>query len=134
MKKSYSIRKRLLSMFLVAAMSATFAVSCNGVATTKKSAAASNKIVNIGVTDTLGSLNPVLIDATEINKYATAMMFLPLVELNGKMKFEGQLADSVTTKNNKTFMWNINKKAKWSDGKLSQQMMWPLLYCVCAVR
>lgn len=120
MKKFKLSGKRILCLFLVAAMSAVFA-GCSGTANSSAgssaASAADKQIVNIGVTDTLGSLNPLTIDATEINKYATAMMFLPLVELNSKMEFESALADSITTKDNKTFTINISKNATWSDGK-----------------
>ena len=39
-----------------------------------------NKIVNIGVTSSLNTLNPLLMDGVEINKYATGLMFLPLID------------------------------------------------------
>ena len=123
MKLAKTLGKRLLCLFTAAAVAAA-AAGCGSGGTSQTSAAASitaaggdKNIVNIGVTDTLGSLNPLTIDATEINKYATAMMFLPLVELNSKMEFESALADSITTKDNKTFTINLNKNAAWSDGK-----------------
>lgn len=129
MKRKHPLLKRITSLALAAAMALAFA-GCNGNTGSSAGSAAqsgaqnassagkgSSDIVNIGVTDTLGSLNPLTIDATEINKYATAMMFLPLVELNGKTQFEGALADSITTKDNKTFTINISKEAVWSDGK-----------------
>lgn len=123
MKLAKTLGKRLLCLFTAAAVAAA-AAGCGSGGTSQTSAAASTtaaggdkNIVNIGVTDTLGSLNPLTIDATEINKYATAMMFLPLVELNSKMEFESALADSITTKDNKTFTINLNKNATWSDGK-----------------
>lgn len=112
----------LLALSLVAALagcsqssagSSTASVSAN----TSSAGSAKKDIVNIGVTDTLGSLNPLGIDQTEINKYSTAMMFLPLVELNGKIEFEGALADSITVKNNNVFTIHVDKNAKWSDGK-----------------
>lgn len=77
---------------------------------------AGEKIVNIGVTDTLTTLNPVLINGGEINKYATAMMFLPLVDLGEDLSFEPMLADSITTEDNKNFVVHIDDKATWSDG------------------
>lgn len=72
--------------------------------------------VNIGVTSTLGTLNPLLIDGTEINKYAIGLMFLPLMELNRDLEFEGQLADSITTEDNLNFVVHIDDNATWSDG------------------
>jgi peptide/nickel transport system substrate-binding protein len=74
------------------------------------------KIVNIGMTDTLTSINPLLMDATEILKYAAAFEFLPLVELNSKLEFEGMLASSITTEDNIHFTVKIDDKAVWSDG------------------
>ena len=40
-----------------------------------------DKIVNIGVTDSLGGVNPLMMDQTEINKYAADLQFLPLVSI-----------------------------------------------------
>ena len=58
------------------------------------------KIVNVGVTNTLETLNPLLMNGGEINRQATSLMFLPLVELDKDLNFEGALADSVTTEDN----------------------------------
>jgi peptide/nickel transport system substrate-binding protein len=77
---------------------------------------AQEKIVNIGVTDTLKTLNPLLIDAGEVNKYSTGMMFLPLVDLAPDLSFEPMLADSITTEDNINFKVHINDAATWSDG------------------
>lgn len=131
MKKSEFTGKRVLSFLLAASLSMTL-VSCakstasvsSGTGSTSSGAGSAasagnvpKNIVNIGVTDTLGSLNPLGIDETEINKYSTAMMFLPLVELNSDLKFEGAAADSITAKNNNVFTIHVDKNAKWSDGK-----------------
>ena len=40
-------------------------------------AASGEKIINVGVTNTIGSINPLLLNGGEINKYATGLMFLP---------------------------------------------------------
>jgi len=128
MKTNWVVGKRLLSLILAGSMALAMAgcgqgqgqsgAGSSAAGTVSAGTAKANKdIVNIGVTDTLGSLNPFAIDQTEINKYATAMMFLPLVELNEKMEFEGALADSVTVKDNKVFTIHIAKDAKWSDGQ-----------------
>lgn len=85
-------------------------------AQTETSAASGEKIVNVGVTDTLQSLNPLLLNGGEINKYATGLMFLPLMELNADMEFEGMLADSITTEDNQNFIVHIDDAATWSDG------------------
>lgn len=74
------------------------------------------KIINVGVTDSLGGLNPFVIDQTEINKYAVGLMFLPLMELDQDMNFQGMLADSITTEDNMNFVVHIDEKATWSDG------------------
>lgn len=74
------------------------------------------KIVNIGVTSTLNTLNPLLMDGVEMNKYATGLMFLPLTELDKDMNFEGMLADSITAEDDRNFLVHIDDKAVWSDG------------------
>ncbi len=79
-------------------------------------AAAGEKIVNVGVTDSLGGINPFVIDQTEINKYAVGLMFLPLVELDKDLNFQYMLADSITTEDNVNFVVHIDDKAVWSDG------------------
>ena len=79
-------------------------------------AASGEKIINVGVTDTIGSLNPLLLNGGEINKYATGLMFLPLMELDADLNFEGMLADSISTEDNKNFIVHIDDAATWSDG------------------
>ncbi|WP_276929583.1 ABC transporter substrate-binding protein [Herbinix luporum] len=76
-----------------------------------------NDIVNIGVTDTLSSVNPLLQDGTEVVKYTTSLAFLPLVELNKDLEFVGQLAKEITTEDNKTFTIHLDENAVWSDGQ-----------------
>lgn len=80
-------------------------------------ASSGEKIVNVGVTDSLGGINPFVIDQTEINKYAVGLMFLPLVELDSEMNFQSMLADSITTEDNINFVVHIDENAIWSDGK-----------------
>lgn len=79
-------------------------------------AASGEKIINVGVTNTIGSLNPLLLNGGEINKYATGLMFLPLMELDADLNFECMLADSITTEDNKNFIVHIDDAATWSDG------------------
>lgn len=79
-------------------------------------AASGEKIINVGVTNSIGSLNPLLLNGGEINKYATGLMFLPLMELDADLNFEGMLADSITTEDNKNFIVHIDDAATWSDG------------------
>lgn len=81
-----------------------------------ESAAPGEKIVNIGITDSLGGINPLTIDQTWVNKYAVGLQFLPLVELDGELNFQPMLADSVTTEDNRNFIVHIDENATWSDG------------------
>ena len=85
-------------------------------ASTQPAGNSGEKIVNVGVTDTLNSLNPLLLNGGEINKYATALMFLPLMELDADLNFQGMLADSITTEDNRNFIVHIDDAAVWSDG------------------
>ena len=73
-------------------------------------------IVNVGVTDSVSTLNPLLMNGGEVTKYATGLMFLPLVELNKDLSFDYFIADSITTDDNLTFTVHVNPQAKWSDG------------------
>ena len=82
----------------------------------KTDTTASAKTINVGVTDSLGGVNPFVIDQTEINKYVVGLMFLPLVELDNDLNFQGMLADSITTEDNINFIVHIDDKATWSDG------------------
>lgn len=75
------------------------------------------KIVNVGVTNSLGTLNPLQMDGGEINKYATGLMFLPLMELDADLNFEGMLADSITAEDERNFLVHIDDRAAWSDGQ-----------------
>lgn len=73
--------------------------------------------VNIGVTDTLSSVNPLLQDGTEVVKYTTSLAFLPLVELDKNLEFVNQLAKDIVTEDNKKFTIHLNENAVWSDGE-----------------
>ncbi len=86
-------------------------------ASTTTAATEEESIVNIGTTDTWSSVNPLLMDATEILKYSLGLEFLPLVELDSDLEFQGQLATSITTEDNIHFTVNIDPDATWSDGE-----------------
>ncbi len=126
MKRNSAIARRVMSLGLAAIM-ALSVTACGkkpsgepeGAAgqPTSAQAASGEKIVNVGVTDTLNTLNPLLMDGGEINKYATGLMFLPLVELDKDLKFEGMLADSITAEDERNFLVHIDDRANWSDGK-----------------
>ena len=125
-------RNRILSLLLAGAMAlgltacgasnaGTAADETGSAAVSTESAStdtavSGEKIINVGVTNTLGSLNPLLLNGGEINKYATGLMFLPLMELDADLNFEGMLADSITTEDNKNFIVHIDDAATWSDG------------------
>ena len=74
------------------------------------------KSVNVAVTSTITTMNPLLIGPEEVVKYALSLTFLPLVELNQELEFVPQLADSITTEDNLTFTIHLDEKATWSDG------------------
>lgn len=75
------------------------------------------KSVNIGVTSTLTTINPLAVDNTEVVRTAVSLVFLPLVELDEQMNFVPQLADAITTEDNLTFTIHIQDAAVWSDGQ-----------------
>lgn len=114
------IGKNVICLLLSFAL--TFALAgCGASGNAEESAQGGNsttgeKIVNIGVTDTLGGMNPLTIDQSWINVYAVGLEFLPLVQLDKNMNFQPMLADSVTTQDNVNFVVHINEKATWSDG------------------
>lgn len=120
------ISRKMVSLALVLAM-ALMMVGCGAPAgdTAQEGAASGDnagggasgdKIVNIGITDSLGGINPLTIDQTWVNKYAVGLEFLPLVELDGELNFQPMLADSVTTEDNRNFIVHIDENAVWSDG------------------
>lgn len=107
----------LLAISLVACQKTEAENAADDTASTvTETTAEGEKIVNIGVTDSLSSVNPLLMDASEILKYTLALEFLPLVELNGDLEFEGMLASSITTSDNLNFTVTIDPNATWSDG------------------
>ena len=120
MKKRIS---KAVSLLLAAAVIITMAgcsssdqVKGDTIENSPAETSAGEKIVNIGVTDSLGSINPFVIDQTFINKYAVDLQFLPLIEFDENLNFEYILADSITTQDNKNFIVHINDNAVWSDG------------------
>lgn len=117
------VSKRIAGVFLALTM-AVSVTACGSSAesgTVDSSANASageagEKIINVGVTSSLGGVNPFVIDQTEINKYAVDLMFLPLVELDKDSNFQYMLADSITTEDNLHFVVHIDENAVWSNG------------------
>lgn len=113
-----SIWKRILSavmgMAIMVSMSACGA--SNDTAQQGGDASDGKKIINMGVTYSPGTINP-LSPVTEVATYATGLMFLPLMEIGSDMEFHPMLAESVTTEDNKTFTIKLYENAKWSDGE-----------------
>lgn len=109
--------KRYIALLLSAVLAVMAMTGCGGKNdSTGTGDTSQGKIVNVGVTNTLETLNPLLMNGGEINRYATSLMFLPLVELDSELNFEGMLADSITTEDNRNFVVHINEDAVWSDG------------------
>ena len=126
MKNTTGVAKRCVSLALAAVMALSLAgckgkanegIQAEGGSAPAQTGAAGEKIVNIGVTSSLNTLNPLLMDGVEMNKYATGLMFLPLMDLDKDMNFEGMLADSVTAEDDRNFLVHIDDKAVWSDGQ-----------------
>jgi peptide/nickel transport system substrate-binding protein len=109
--------KKLIALVLALVMILSLTACGKSTKPTDGSTVSKDKIVNIGMTDTLSSVNPLLMDATEILKYSLSLEFLPLVELNSNLEFEGMLASSITTEDNLHFTVIIDEAATWSDGK-----------------
>ena len=130
-------RNRILSLLLAGAMAlgltacgasnagtaadetGSAAVSTESAST--DTAASGEKIINVGVTNTIGSINPLLLNGGEINKYATGLMFLPLMELDADLNFEGMLADSITTE---ALSFTSMMLQPGRTERLLRQMMW----------
>lgn len=92
-------------------------------------ASADDAAANIAITGTIGSINPLLIDATENEKMAMSLVWAPLVELNADLEFVPMLAESITTEDNLTFTIKLADNAVWSDGKpvTAQDVLFTLL-------
>ena len=71
--------KRGTRTLLGTVLAASMTVSLASVGAAAAESDAADKIVNIGVTDSLGGVNPLAVDQTEINKYSIDLEFLPLV-------------------------------------------------------
>lgn len=113
-----SIWKRILSavMGMAIMVSMTACGTSNDTAQQGGDASNGKKIINMGVTYSPGTINP-LSPVTEVATYATGLMFLPLMEIGSDMQFHPMLAESVTTEDNKTFTIKLYENAKWSDGE-----------------
>ncbi|MCL6458033.1 MAG: ABC transporter substrate-binding protein [Gorillibacterium sp.] len=109
MKVNFSLRKSI-AFVLFAAL---FIVQGCGDSTNPPKD--SKKIVNIGITYSPSSLNP-LSPVGLSSSYVTSLMFLPLVDIDEDLTYKPMLADSIETTDNRTFTIKLNQKAKWTDG------------------
>lgn len=106
-KENERTMKKVLSMILVLSLL---------LSVVSLSSAESEKSVNIGVTSTVATLNPLAMDATEIVKYATSLVFQSLLEADSELNFVPVIAESITTEDNMHFTIRVRDEAVWSDG------------------
>ncbi len=99
--------RRFLCLFLSLAL---------GLSVLTAAGAEGDKSVNIGVTSTVSTLNPMAMDATEIVKYATSLVFQSLLEADKDLNFVPVIAESITTEDNLNFTIKVRDDAVWSDG------------------
>lgn len=110
MKKS--IKSKILVPFIC--IFALILPACSS--STGSSTNTAKKVINIGMMNAPSGFNP--LEWTDIaQEVSCGLLFQDLVELDDNMKYQPMLADSITTKDNKTFTIKLNSKAKWSDGK-----------------
>ncbi|MEE1114569.1 MAG: ABC transporter substrate-binding protein [Eubacterium sp.] len=107
--------------------------AASGESEAAEAVASGDGIANIAFTDTLGTLNPLNMDWTFINLYATSMEFLPLVSFNSSYGVDYLLAESITTDDNQTFNIKIKDDATWSDGEpiTSDDVIYTILKFTC---
>ena len=108
-------RRKWALLFIMIGVMLTV-TACGGSTKDAKPAEAKKKVVNIGMMNAPSGFNPLESSDTAQN-VATAILFLPLLELDEDMKYVPQLADAVETKDNQTYTIKLNPKAKWTDGK-----------------
>ncbi|MBM7699902.1 ABC transporter substrate-binding protein [Kurthia huakuii] len=91
--------------------------ACGGKDEEQQQGKSSDKnVINIGVTYAPSNINP-LQPVGLVSTYVSNLLFLPLVDLDSELTYQPMLADSIETKDNKTFTINLNKEAKWTNGK-----------------
>ena len=121
--------KKVVTGALAAVLSLSLAACGQSASTQATASAAASDTVNIGVTDTLSTLNPLNMDMTFVNYYATSFEFLPLISLDKDYQQYGMIADPITTDDNLTFHIHIKDDAKWSDGQdiTADDVIWTIL-------
>lgn len=83
---------------------------------TNASSETGDKVINVGITTDPQSVCP-LNDNNGIAFEISAIMFMPLVELNDQLEYENALAENITTEDNVTFTVALKQGIKWSDGE-----------------
>jgi peptide/nickel transport system substrate-binding protein len=107
------IKNKLLLIFLCLAIVMMFS-GCGS--SSKDGDTKAKKVVNIGIMNAPSGFNPLEWSDVAQNT-VTAILFQPLVELDDDMTYKPMLADSIETKDNKTFTVKLNPNAKWTDGQ-----------------
>lgn len=111
----FGMKSKMLFALICSTMLTLTACGGSG-STDSKQAKGGKKIVNVGIMNAPSGFNP--LDSSDVaQNVCTAILFQPLVDLGNDLKFVPMLADSIETKDNKTFTVKLNAKAKWTDGK-----------------
>ena len=115
--RKVSRRNFLKATGAAAAVSALAGLFTGCGSTSSGEKATADNTVNIGATGSLGTLNPLMVDATWINMYAATLQFCPLTAMDASGAFVGMLADKVETTDKLAYTIHIADDAKWSDGE-----------------
>lgn len=110
MKKTSTILALILALSMVLALSACGSSGAQG------SQASQENMVNIGITNSLSTINPLNMDWTFVSLEADSLMFLPLVTIGEDLSVRPMLAESFTTEDNIHFDVKLEEDAVWSDG------------------
>ncbi|MDR1932057.1 MAG: ABC transporter substrate-binding protein [Spirochaetales bacterium] len=74
------------------------------------------KIVNVGITNDPGTVNPVVVNNTAARE-VVRLLYMPLTAVTEDLGFSYRVAESIATSDNKIFTVKVNQKVKWTDGK-----------------
>ena len=106
--------KSALSLAVLCLVGILLLSGCGG--NPAKEVAKAKKVINIGIMNAPSGFNPLEWSDAAQNDF-TAILFQPLVELDDNMKYVPMLAESIETKDNRTFIVKLDARAKWTDGK-----------------
>lgn len=118
MKSRFFSTQKFLAVALILALGVLSACGKSNTGNTAGNGTATDstkKTVNIGVTYSPNTLNP-LYPVGLVSTYVTGLLFQPLVDIDEDLTFKPMLADSIETADNKTFTIKLNENAKWTDG------------------